>query len=76
MEYFNPPRVHAKVWATRHGFSKRWTWHFEVRAGGRQVLYDNTGAWRPIYCAAAARVEAIRHLQRAHPGLEIPEYGG
>lgn len=76
MEYFNPPNVRARVWATRTRAAKRWTWHFEVRVGDRRVLYDNTGAWWPIYCAAAARVEAIRHLQRAHPGLEIPEYRG
>ncbi|WP_146072851.1 hypothetical protein [Cryobacterium sp. Y62] len=65
--------VRARVWSTGEG--KRRTWHYKVmRADGKTVLYDNTGAFAPIIQDALIRVEVLRHMVIA--GHELKEYRG
>lgn len=74
----NKGKVRARVWSTgrfvprgrlRRGERHRstgLTWHFAVyNSAGEVVLYDNTGAYKPILNAALIRVEALRHMEIA-----------
>ena len=66
--------VRARIWSTsvapnKYGLKR--TWHYEVyNTQGDVVLYDNTGAWPPIFRAALIRVEALRHMEIAGHRLE------